>query len=164
MNKLSQIVIRIYLCSWVVLSCSSPVKEDNYQQLVIENSMHGITENVAYSKVGKLKLSDYGLFKQPLRELKPAEKMMLYDLNTPLFTDYANKKRYIFIPDKSTIQYRATESLEFPEGTILVKNFFYSDNMLETGSAKIIETRLLIRKNDNWIALPYIWNEEQTVA
>ncbi len=126
--------------------------------------MYGITENAAYGKVGKLKLSDYGLFYLPLKELKPARKMMLYDLNTPLFTDYASKKRYIFIPDGSTSQYNPTESLEFPEGTILVKNFFYSEHQLEKESMKIIETRLLIREKDNWIALTYIWNEEQTEA
>ena len=126
--------------------------------------MYGITENAAYGKVGKLKLSDYGLFHLPLKELKPARKMMLYDLNTPLFTDYASKKRYIFIPDGSTSQYNPTESLEFPEGTILVKNFFYSEHQLEKESMKIIETRLLIREKYNWIALTYIWNEEQTEA
>ncbi len=126
--------------------------------------MYGISENAAYGKVGKLKLSDYGLFHLPLKELKPSRKMMLYDLNTPLFTDYASKKRYIFIPDGSTSQYNATESLEFPEGTILVKNFFYSEHQLEKESMKIIETRLLIREKDYWIALTYIWNEEQTEA
>jgi len=126
--------------------------------------MQGINANAAYSKVGRLKLSDYGLFLQPLKDLKPAPKMMLYDLNTPLFTDYASKKRYIFIPDGKFAQYRVSEALEFPEGTILVKNFFYSEQQLEKETMEIIETRLLIKEKDKWIALPYIWNEEQTEA
>jgi hypothetical protein len=45
-----------------------------------------------------------------------------------------------------------------------VKNFFYSKQQLEAESRKIIETRLLIKDKDNWVALPYIWNEEQTEA
>jgi uncharacterized repeat protein (TIGR03806 family) len=126
--------------------------------------MLDIGENVAYSKVGKLKLSDYGLFQQPLNELKPARKTMLYDLNTPLFTDYAEKERYIFIPEGSSSRYNAKAVLEFPDSTILVKNFFYSNQHLEAENRKIIETRLLIKEKDQWIALPYIWNEEQTEA
>ena len=148
----------------VIASCSSPGKEDKLSQLEIENSMSGMSENAAYSKVGKLRLSDYGLFLQPLKELKPAQKMMLYDLNTPLFTDYANKKRYIFIPDGKSSLYKVNDAIEFPEGTILVKNFFYSGQQLEMESMKIIETRLLIKGKNKWIALPYIWNDEQTEA
>jgi uncharacterized repeat protein (TIGR03806 family) len=123
-----------------------------------------IAENVAYDKVGKLKLSDYGLFQQPLNELKPARKMMLYDLNTPLFTDYAEKRRFIFIPEGASSRYNAKDVLEFPDSTILVKNFYYSEKQLDAGNRKIIETRLLIKERDKWIALPYIWNEEQTEA
>lgn len=132
--------------------------------MVIENSMLDIGENVAYSKVGKLKLSEYGLFQQPLNELKPARKMMLYDLNTPLFTDYAGKERYLFIPEGSSSRYNARAVLEFPDNTILVKNFFYSNQQPGAENRKIIESRLLIKEKDQWIALPYIWNEEQTEA
>ena len=123
-----------------------------------------IGETVTYGKVGKLKLSDYELFEQPLNQLKPARAMMFYDLNTPLFTDYAEKERYIFIPEGSSSRYNSRGVLEFPDSTILIKNFFYSGQQLGSESRKIIETRLLIKGNDNWIALPYIWNDEQTEA
>jgi hypothetical protein len=35
------------------------------------------------------KLSDYGLFTGKLADLVPAADLVPYDLNTPLFTDYA---------------------------------------------------------------------------
>jgi hypothetical protein len=50
-----------------------------------------------YDEVGIKKLSDYGFFKQPLNQLIPATKQVVpYELNSPLFTDYASKKRFIF--------------------------------------------------------------------
>ena len=34
-------------------------------------------------------LSEYGFFKFPLANLNPTDSVILYDLNTPLFSDYA---------------------------------------------------------------------------
>ena len=162
--RLSPFIIVIILVTCITTSCVSPVKEHKQPPSVIANSMLEIGESIAYSKVGKLKLSDYGLFQQPLRELKPARKMILYDLNTPLFTDYAEKERYIFIPEGASSRYNSEGVLEFPDSTILVKNFYYSGQQLEMEVRKIIETRLLVKEKDLWIALPYIWNEDQTEA
>jgi uncharacterized repeat protein (TIGR03806 family) len=163
-NRLSPSILIIILLTCISASCVSPDKGEKQPPQIIANSMLEIRENVAYLKVGKLKLSDYGLFLQPLKELKPAREMMLYDLNTPLFTDYAEKERYVFIPEGSSSRYNAKGVLEFPDSTILIKNFYYSGQQLQKGNRKIIETRLLIKEKDNWIALPYIWNEEQTEA
>ncbi len=113
--------------------------------------------------LGKLRLSEYGFFKSPLSELIPAEHVFPYEMNTPLFTDYAQKKRFIFIPEGTTTAYHDTEALEFPTGTVLIKNFYYDEAQLN-GESRIIETRLLIHEESGWKALPYIWNEEQTDA
>lgn len=134
-------------------------------EVKIENIMLSISVNPAYQKVGLLKLSEYGLFRLPLNALEPSVPMLPYDLNTPLFTDYASKLRFIYIPEGAEIFYREKDVLEFPEGTVLIKNFFYNTSQL-VGDApgKILETRLLIKQEGKWIALPYIWNEEQTDA
>jgi len=50
------------------------------------------------SSIGKEKLSDYGFFKGPLKNLVPAEGVMPYALNSALFSDYAFKKRFVKIP------------------------------------------------------------------
>jgi len=126
--------------------------------------MLDISENPVYSKVGVLKLSEYGLFQQPLKDLEPVSDVLPYDLNTPLFTDYADKLRFIYLPEGTSIRYSGKEVLDFPEGTILVKNFFYNDTQLKNAATKIIETRLLIKKAEGWIALPYIWNDAQSEA
>src|SRR5690606_30899617 len=54
-------------------------------------------------------------------------------------------------------------SLDFPVGTVLIKNFYY-DNVQPSNQKKIIETRLMIKKDEGWTFANYKWNEEQTEA
>lgn len=111
------------------------------------------------------KLSDWHLFEQPLKALRPAPGILPYDLNTPLFSDYAMKARFVKIPPGERATYDATEVMDFPKQTILIKNFYYPDDFSKPeGARRIIETRLLIHKEEEWSALTYVWNDEQTEA
>jgi uncharacterized repeat protein (TIGR03806 family) len=109
-------------------------------------------------------LADYGLF-QDVRANIPSERVQAYDLVNPLFTDYADKHRFVYIPKGESAVYEAVDALEFPVGTVLVKTFGYAPDMRtpEAGAYKV-ETRLLIHKKDGWVAAPYVWNKEQTEA
>jgi uncharacterized repeat protein (TIGR03806 family) len=53
--------------------------------------------------------------------------------------------------------------LNFPEGAVLIKNFYY-DHVQPQDARRIMETRLLIRKNGAWVFAEYVWNDEQTEA
>ncbi len=108
------------------------------------------------------KLSEWELFQLPLRELQPKAGLIPYDLASPLFTDYALKKRFLKIPADSTVNYREEEVLDFPIGTILIKHFYYS--AAQIGEERILETRLLVHEKEAWKALSYLWNEEQSEA
>ena len=44
------------------------------------------------------------------------------------------------------------------------KSLFSPDNGLPLDQVKLIETRLLVHQENGWVALPYIWNEQQTDA
>ena len=44
-----------------------------------------------------------------------------YDLNTPLFSDYALKQRYLFLPPGTAVRYTAQGAFDFPVGTIVSK-------------------------------------------
>jgi uncharacterized repeat protein (TIGR03806 family) len=117
------------------------------------------------SGLGLTKLSDYGFFKGALKDLSPTDSVFPYALNSALFSDYAFKKRFIKFPRGKSAVYHATETLDFPEGTILIKNFYYpADFRKPTENIRILETRLLIKDTAGWTSLPYIWNEEQTEA
>jgi uncharacterized repeat protein (TIGR03806 family) len=106
-----------------------------------------------------------------------------YALNTALFSDYAHKLRTIWMPKGVHATYRANEAFDFPVGTIISKTFYYprfagsrdavvqvaeqrgeSREGLDLAKMRLIETRLLVRRRDGWIAVPYVWNAEQTEA
>lgn len=147
--------------SILFISCS----EDNSQQKKLTPALdENLSKNEAYAELGYLTLSEYGFFIGDLAELNPNESVFPYELNTPLFTDYAQKARFIYLPDSSQIDYREGEVLNFPLGTTLIKNFYYSGEQLDDTKRKIIETRLLIHQEEGWVALPYIWNKEQSEA
>lgn len=117
------------------------------------------------SGVGKARLSDYGFFEGDLKELQPASDVIPYALNSALFTDYAFKQRFVKIPAGSRVKFNGHDVLNFPDGTVLIKNFYYpADFNRPSENIRILETRLLILESGNWKALPYIWNEEQTEA
>ncbi|WP_332771407.1 SO2930 family diheme c-type cytochrome [Phenylobacterium sp.] len=95
----------------------------------------------------------------------PNGRVTPYGLNTPLFSDYAEKFRFVFLPPGKAAAYTAAGALDFPVGTTLVKTFAYPADFRRPGEkVRYLETRLLIRRTDGWTALAYVWNEDQTVA
>ncbi len=102
------------------------------------------------------KLSEWRLFAGPLGKLQPAERVVAYDVNTPLFSDYAAKSRMIWMPPGTSAKYDGGEAFEFPQGTVVAKTFSFGN--------RIVETRLLVNTRSGWRGLPYVWNAEQTDA
>lgn len=121
--------------------------------------------NIPALKVYPKKLSAWGIFDGNMAKLIPAKGVVPYSLNTPLYSDYAEKLRFVRLPIGSKVSYNATTVLDFPIGTLLVKAFYYSADFRVPGKNKnIVETRLLIYETEGWKALTYIWNNEQTEA
>lgn len=134
----------------------------------VQGLLSGNDTMFIYNDVGLKRLSDYDFFKKPLNTLIPIDEWVIpYELNSPLFTDYASKKRFISLPNGTTLNYADDGVLEFPKGTIIIKNFYYKKDELKSESSDvIIESRLLIKDSttSKWTTLPYIWNEDQTEA
>lgn len=131
--------------------------------LVLTHSF--ITKQQSFAFEFHEKLSEYHFFKGELKLLSPADGIVPYDLNTPLFSNYAEKARFIQLPAGSKIKYNADSVFEMPIGTVLIKNFYYfNDFRDESKGRKIIETRLLVHQQDGWATYQYIWNKEQTEA
>ena len=114
------------------------------------------------------KLSDYGFFTGDLKALQPNNKILLYEPIAPLFTDYAFKKRFVWMPEGTSASFdgsKPDEAFDFPDKTILIKNFYYpTDFSKPEGERKIMETRLLVKNKGKWDAYPYKWNDTQTEA
>lgn len=95
----------------------------------------------------------------------PNTRVTAYDLNTPLWSDGALKFRYVYIPAGAQAQYNDERVFDFPVGTVLIKTFaFAADMRRPTENVRFLETRLLIRRAEGWVAYPYVWNEAQTEA
>lgn len=111
------------------------------------------------------KLSDYAFFEGNLAGLSPAGDVIRYELQAALFSNYAEKARFIRMPKGTKMVYNDSVTLTFPVGTYLIKNFFYYNDFRDTSKGRrILETRLLVHTGDEWEAWPYLWNEEQTEA
>lgn len=111
------------------------------------------------------KLSDYAFFEGKLSDLSPAKGVIPYTVNAPLFSDYAEKARFIYLPEGQKMTYHPDQAFDFPIGAVLIKNFFYwVDARMPEKGRKILETRLLIKEEKGWKALEYIWNEAQSDA
>jgi uncharacterized repeat protein (TIGR03806 family) len=108
-------------------------------------------------------LSETGLFAST-RDLAPAPGVLPYDVNVPLFSDGAEKERFVAFPQAGAVKFSETGRWEFPVGTVFIKNF-YLQGVAGAGSARQrIETRLLIHHHWGWDGYTYRWNEAQTDA
>ncbi|MCS7036931.1 MAG: SO2930 family diheme c-type cytochrome [Saprospiraceae bacterium] len=113
----------------------------------------------------KQRLSEYGFFIGPLADLQPAEGVFAYTVNAALFSDYAEKARFIALPEGARMGFRPNGPFDFPVGSFIIKNFFYfNDGRKPELGRRIVETRLLMRETNGWKALTYVWNAEQTDA
>jgi uncharacterized repeat protein (TIGR03806 family) len=86
---------------------------------------------------------------------KPNARVRPYTLGTPLFSDYADKDRFIYVPAGQQAKHRGDGGIDFPVGTALIKTFRYP--------GQVLETRLLLRRASGWVALPYVREGEDAV-
>ncbi len=88
---------------------------------------------------------------------KPVEGLIPYDLNAALWSDGAQKERFLALPDGQKITVEADGDFTFPNGTVLAKTFSLG--------GKRVETRLFMRHPDGtWGGFSYEWNDAQTDA
>jgi len=82
----------------------------------------------------------------------PVSGVIPYAVNSPLWSDGAEKHRYMVIPDGGKIQVGTDGDFQFPVGTMLLKTFELADKMLET--------RFLVHHADgDWAGYTYVWDE-----
>jgi len=122
------------------------------------------SERFSYGDFPLDKLSDYGFFTGNMFDQIPESDIVPYTVITPLFSDYAHKKRFIYMPDGQTATFNGDhEVLDMPDGTIIIKTFYY-DNVMPDLTTKLMETRLLYKINGFWNFADYVWNETQEEA
>lgn len=143
-----------------VLSCSSD--DPNPGQDVNPSDQSPVILDL--NEVPYAKLSSYNFFKSPMKNQDPVVGVIPYDLINNLFTDYAEKNRFIWMPEGVKAEYVDDDQpLFFPNGAAIIKNFYY-ENTLPNNQTRILETRLMIRKDGEWKFANYVWNDAQTEA
>jgi uncharacterized repeat protein (TIGR03806 family) len=173
MKKYYSIAFVLFLLIAIFISCS---KSDDEQYIPISQV------NVNLASVPFVKLSDYHFFDGELKNQNPSLNVIPYEPASSLFSDYAHKKRFVWMPTGTHATYVSDDNVfDFPIGSVLIKTFYY-DNVQPGNTSKLLETRLLIRvegyketptiigttlvnvKSSGWQLYDYIWNAEQTEA
>lgn len=109
-------------------------------------------------------LSQYNFFVGAMAAHQPNAGVLPYDVITPLFSDYAHKFRFVWMPPGSSASFiSADRPLDFPDGSVLIKTFYF-DAVQPADARRILETRIMIKRNGQWLFADYIWNAEQTEA
>ncbi len=89
-----------------------------------------------------VRLSQIGAF-DPTADLTPVATLIPYDVNTPLWSDAALKRRWFGIPQNTQIIFNSTGSWTFPNGSIFVKHFDLEINET-THATRRLETRFIV--------------------
>lgn len=88
---------------------------------------------------------------------RPASGLVPYTVNTPFWSDGADKERYMGVPDGGEIGIETDGDFVFPPRTVLLKHFILN--------GQYIETRLFVRHDDGiWAGYSYRWRDDQTDA
>jgi uncharacterized repeat protein (TIGR03806 family) len=88
----------------------------------------------------------------PTDPTKLSTRAVPYEVNSPLWSDGADKTRAFVLPDGKKIHVDATSGKwVFPVGSVLIKNFLFD--------GKFVETRLFMHVDDmSWAGYSYKWN------
>ena len=88
---------------------------------------------------------------------QPASGLIPYAPNAPFYSDGAVKDRWLALPNGQRITLDGGNDFDFPNGSVLMKNFSIG--------TQLVETRLFMRHNDgNWAGYTYEWNAGATEA
>ncbi|MCY4264444.1 MAG: hypothetical protein OXE78_06275 [Gammaproteobacteria bacterium] len=132
---------------------------------------------VFHASESPLRLSAWNLFDLSADSLNPAPQTQVFRPANQLFSDYAQKLRTLWIPN-GTQASLVNDEIDYPVGTVISKTFYYHtdesgalimspesiDRSIALDNNRLLETRLLVRRNEGWKAFPYVWNEDQTEA
>jgi Glucose/sorbosone dehydrogenases len=137
-----------------------------------EGEIYGITGHAKLPQVWKLipetassaatvpqRLSETGCFKVLAGSVSPQPigGVIPYEVISPLWSDGAEKKRWLGLPDGALITINPDGDFSFPPGTVLIKEFSFM--------GVPFETRLLKRHNDGiWQGYTYAWRDDRSDA
>ena len=98
-------------------------------------------------------------------DVAPESGVTPYSLNTPLFSDYAIKRRTVWMPSGVSATYDATGVFTFPDGTVFTKSFGFPDDLRKVQpTITWVETRVVWKTAGVWQGITYTWDSAQKTA
>lgn len=130
---------------------------------------------VFHATINPPTLADWNVLDIRGGHLVPSGGSVAYEVNAPLFTDYAHKLRTIHTPTVAPVL--ADGSLDFAVGTVISKTFYYPEDevgvvkapdlggdAIDLSAHRLIETRLMVLRDTGWDPVSYVWNKDETEA
>lgn len=115
-------------------------------------------------------LSATGAFSN-IANLTPASGIVPFAVNSQLWSDGAEKWRWIALPNNGapytsteTVGFTDTGEWSFPVGTVTIKHFELPTNENNPAVRKRLETRFIVRTQQGWYGLTYRWRADGTDA
>jgi len=99
-----------------------------------------------------------------------APQLIPFEINSPLWSDGALKRRFMLIPDGESIAYTDAGSLTMPVGTLLVKEFWLERVADDPSTRFPVETRFLVKRCEEgdclepWQGYSYRWKTDGSEA
>ena len=87
-----------------------------------------------------------------------ADGFVPYEINSPLWSDGAAKKRFISVPATKQVTMDVDGNLVFPVGTRFVKEFDLPASVNPKNQTRHLETRVLVVGDQTTYGLTYRWN------
>ncbi len=109
-------------------------------------------------------LSQTGVFSNTA-SMTPTENLLPFEPNSKLWSDRADKLRWLSIPAEKKISWHARDNWVFPQGTVAVKHFELPVNTNDPTQIKRLETRLIVVQADgNIYGVTYRWRADNSDA
>jgi uncharacterized repeat protein (TIGR03806 family) len=119
-----------------------------------------LSEMVAFTSGGGV---DEETLAEALRREAPS--LLPYDVQTPLWSDGAHKRRWLALPENEPIGFAPNGPWAFPEGTVFVKHFELALDERRPEQQRLLETRFLVAaSNGAYYGVSYKWNAAGTDA
>lgn len=129
-----------------------------------EAKIHRLARTGGFSNA-PLHLSEVGVFTETEGSLTPNESLVPYGVQSPLWSDGAEKQRWVSLPEGETAEFAEHGSWSFPVGTVFVKHFDLALDETRPDELRRLETRLLVHGADSqYYGLTYKWNALGTDA
>jgi len=140
------------------LQIASFAEDTNGEAYIVDlgGTLHRLAQDAGGGRQIPAQLSQTGCVMTTAPTM-PASGLIPYAPNAGFFSDNAVKARWLALPDGQRIVINAQNDFEFPNGSVLMKNFSIG--------TRLVETRLFMRHNNGtWAGYTYEWNAGGTDA